>query len=165
MPPCAFTRVHWAPAITWALSFWAIDRPSEPQLSSWSCELDGHKLHSSIPGGCFERSRRFLRSHVLDFAPDTGYFCRSPLDRGIQGSGRWWGSAFYDEEFARSTFSGHRRALNYSDLQAAYRVAAVRLLLLPFASLACLCCPYGVRPRGLCTCSARSPGIPVRYGH
>ena len=34
MPPCAFNGAHWARAITWAHSFWAIDRPSEPQLSS-----------------------------------------------------------------------------------------------------------------------------------
>jgi hypothetical protein len=61
MPPCAFKRAHWARAITWAISFWAIDRPFEAKLSSWSCELDsGHTLHGSIPGGCIERSRRFL---------------------------------------------------------------------------------------------------------
>jgi hypothetical protein len=34
MPPCAFKGAHWARAITWAHSFWAIDRRSEPQLSS-----------------------------------------------------------------------------------------------------------------------------------
>jgi hypothetical protein len=51
-----------ARATTWAISFWAIDRPSGPQLSRWSCELDsGHTLHGSIPSGCIERSRRFLR--------------------------------------------------------------------------------------------------------
>jgi hypothetical protein len=50
MLACAFKRAHWARAITWALPFWAIDQPSEPQLSSWSCELDsGHTLHGSEP--------------------------------------------------------------------------------------------------------------------
>ena len=37
--------------------------------------------------------------------------------------------------------------------QAGYREAAARFLVLPFGSLVCLCCPYGVRPRGLCTLS------------
>jgi hypothetical protein len=32
MPPCAFIRAHWARATTWAISFWAIHRLSEPQL-------------------------------------------------------------------------------------------------------------------------------------
>ena len=93
--------MHWAPAITWALSFWAIDRPSEPQLPSWSCELDsGHKLHSSIPGGCLERSRRFLRSHVLDFAPDATF-----ADLRLIGASKAAVGdevvAFYDEEFCK----------------------------------------------------------------
>jgi hypothetical protein len=71
-------RAHWARATTWAISFWAIDRPSEPQRSSWSYELDsGHTLHGSIPGGCIERSRRFLSL--------TGPVCRSGRDESRAG--------------------------------------------------------------------------------
>jgi hypothetical protein len=61
-------------------------------------------------------------------------FARSPLDRASKAAVGDEVVAFNDEEFARSTFRGHRRALNYGDLQVAYRVAAERLLLLPFAS-------------------------------
>jgi hypothetical protein len=93
---------------------WAVDRTSEPQLSSWSCELDsGHPLHGSIHGGCFERSRRFLGSHDLRFSVQIrATFARSPLIGASKAGVGEEVVAFYDEEFARSTFSGQRRALN-----------------------------------------------------
>ena len=114
MPPCAFKRAHWAQATTWAISFWAIDRPSEPQLSSWSCELDsGHTLHGDIvvvalSGLIASYARRFF-----DFGPR--YVVLLSALRLIGASKGAVGEevvAFYDEESARSRFSGQRRALS-----------------------------------------------------
>jgi hypothetical protein len=112
MPPCALKRAHWARAITWALTFWAIDRPSEPQLSNWSCELDaGHPLHSSIAGGSCERSRRFLRSHALQFSGQIrATFAALRLIGATKAAVGREVVASYDEESARSMFSGQWRA-------------------------------------------------------
>jgi hypothetical protein len=60
-----------------------------------------------------ERPRRFLRSHVLRFR--ARYWLLLPALRLIGASTGAVGEevvAFYDEEFARSTFSGQRRALS-----------------------------------------------------
>jgi hypothetical protein len=88
MPPCAVKRAHWARATTWALTFWATDRPSEPQLARfWSHAPRQHSWY------WFERSRRFLRSHDLRFSGQIrATFARSPLDRDIRGSRRRRGS-------------------------------------------------------------------------
>jgi hypothetical protein len=60
-----------------------------------------------------ERPRRFLRSHVLRFR--ARYWLLLPALRLIGASTGVVGEevvAFYDEEFARSTFSGQGRALS-----------------------------------------------------
>jgi hypothetical protein len=117
MPPSGFKRAHWARTPTWALTFRVIDRPSEPQLSSWSCELDsGHTHDGSIPRGCFERSRRLRRSHTLRFSGQIRatlpVLPALRLIGGIQGAVGEELVACYHEEFARSTFSEQLRALS-----------------------------------------------------
>jgi hypothetical protein len=52
MPPCAFKRAHWARATTWAVSFWAIDRPTRTVIQG-SGPFDESVSGYDLAGGPF----------------------------------------------------------------------------------------------------------------
>jgi hypothetical protein len=76
MPPCAFKKAHGARAITWAISFWAIDRPSEPSFQMvmrvrfWSPAPQQHSWWFLERPLAASSARTFF-----DFGLDPGYFC------------------------------------------------------------------------------------------
>jgi hypothetical protein len=76
-PPCAFTRAHWARATTWALTFWATDRPSEPQLrrsGSRCAGADG--LVTAEPAPHFRVSDQLSDHYCADVSSAMGFRTR-----------------------------------------------------------------------------------------
>ena len=99
MPPWAFKGRHWARAITWAHSFWAIDRPSEPQLSSllerdWpSAGPNWRPSAKPLPLSLAEFLVSAARAGGVVLCPArggsvaTGAFCPSPARRWMVVAG------------------------------------------------------------------------------
>jgi hypothetical protein len=77
MPPRAFTRAHWARAITW-FSLWATDRPSEPQLSEVYVEVRSVRMD--------QLGRRLLLTRVSDQLSDHD---RAEVSSALRFRARW----------------------------------------------------------------------------